>query len=82
MCQHFFSDPVLDVDRGSYRFGPIRLGHALSFQYFPRNFHNQPTLPFGYAIFLRRIPAIEFALNSHLLQITVELAGKVFFSVI
>ena len=39
-------------------------------------------LPFGYIILLRRIPTTEFALNSHLLQITVELTIKVLFSAI
>ena len=64
MCRHFLSDPILDVDRGSYRFGPIKLGHALFFQHF------------------RRIHTTEIAPNSHLLQITVELTGKVIFSAI
>ena len=82
MCRHFFSIPVLDMYRGSYLFGPIKLGQALFFQHCPRHFHNRPILPFGHTVFRRRIPITEFALNSHLLQITVELAGKVLFSAI
>ena len=82
MCRHIFSDPILDVDGGSYRFGPIEVGHALFFQHSPFHFHNRMILPFGYAVLLRRIPASVFALNSHLLQITVELVGKVLFSTI
>ena len=56
ICRHLLSDPILDVDRGSYRFGPIKLGHALFFQHCPCRFHNRPILPFGYVVLLRRIP--------------------------
>ena len=72
----------LDVDRGSYHFGSIELGHALFLQHCPCRFHNRTILPFGYAVLFRHIPTNEIAPNSHLLQITIELAGKVLFSAI
>ena len=72
----------LDVDRGSYHFGSIELAHALFFQHRPCRFHNRTILPFGYAVLFRHIPTNEIAPNSHLLQITIELAGKVLFSAI
>ena len=69
MRRHLLSDPVLDVDRGSYRFGPIKLGHGLFFQHRPSRLHNRPILLFIYTVLLRHRPATEFAPNSHLLQI-------------
>ena len=41
MSRLLFSDPILDVDCGLYRFGPIELGHALLFPHLPCRFHNQ-----------------------------------------
>ena len=46
------------------------------------HFNNRSTLPFGYTILLQCIFATEFVPNSHLLQIIVELAGKVLLSAI
>ena len=79
MGRHLLSNLILNVDHSSYRFGQIDLAHALFFQHRPGDFHNRTILPFGYVVLLWRIPGIEFALNSHLLQITVELARKVLF---
>ena len=67
MCRHFLSDPILDVDRYLYRFGPIELGQALFFQHCPCRFHNRPILPLGHAVLLRRVSTTKFTPNSHLL---------------
>ena len=72
----------MDVDRGSYRFNPVELGHALFFQHCPCRFHNQMVFHFSYAILSLRVSVTEFTPNSHLLQITLELAGRVLFSTI
>ena len=62
-----FPEPILDVNHGPDRFGPVELGHALLLQHCPRRFHNRPVLPFGYTVLFWCISTAELSSNSHLL---------------
>ena len=73
MRGHLVSDPVLDVD-GLH---PIEFGYALLFQHCPCRVDNRPVFPLFRCVF-----EVELSPNSLLLQITVELAGKILLSAI